>query len=153
MMSHQQHQMPQTHIGLTQRSWERIREGLRRCREDPDARQRCVAWCRKFPECTQLWIEILQEKHEDLVEQALSISDYEMLPVQTMAWWERIIQNHPFERFLPESDISNYCRNGPKNEERHAIRTIFSHCASGMCDCQCKFCDGIRSKRDLALAQ
>ena len=36
------HHFPNTHEGLTLRSWQWIREGIRRCREHPADRQRCL---------------------------------------------------------------------------------------------------------------
>jgi hypothetical protein len=92
----QQDILPNTHAELTQRSWRWIRKGLLRCRENPEDRQRCLKWCRKFPEYTHVWIEILQGKHDNMVELALETEDYFALPPDDSAWWEKILQNHPF---------------------------------------------------------
>ena len=92
----QQDTLPKTHAELTQRSWRWIRNGLLRCRENPEDRHRCLKWCRKFPEYTNVWREILQGKHDNMVDLALEIEDYFALPPDASAWWEKILQNHPF---------------------------------------------------------
>ncbi len=89
-------QFPTTHYGLTQRSWRRVREGLRRCIENPDDCQRCLEWCEKFPDYTVCWIEILQNMHQDFVECALNTENFFALPIKDREWWEPILQNHPF---------------------------------------------------------
>lgn len=88
--------LPQTHIGLTQRSWQRIRAGLARCQANSEDCQRCLAWCRKFPTYTQTWIEILQGQHAPLVTLVFRIENYVDLPPDARDWWDAIIQNHPF---------------------------------------------------------
>ncbi len=91
-----QEQLPNTHQGLTQRSWQRIREGLRRCQENPNDRQRCLEWCKKFPVYTIRWAEILQNQHQQAVEWALQTENFFTLPAEEREWWEPILQNHPF---------------------------------------------------------
>lgn len=88
--------LPLTHIGLTQRTWQWIHTGLERCRHNYTDRQTCLQWCQKFPEHTEVWIEILQDQHKDMTELAMITNNYADLPPDAMIWWERIIQNHPF---------------------------------------------------------
>lgn len=95
-MSIRQEQLPKTHQGLTQRSWQWIREGLKRCQENPDDRQRCLEWCQKFSDHTVRWVEILRNQHQDVVECALQTENFFALPVEEREWWEPILQNHPF---------------------------------------------------------
>ncbi len=88
--------LPLTHADLTQRSWHRIREGLTRCMENSEDREKCLEWCRRFPDHTGVWTEIIKGRHRDMAELALGTEDYSDLPHDAMTWWERIIQNHPF---------------------------------------------------------
>lgn len=88
--------LPQTHIELTRRTWGRIREGLMRCMKNPEDCQRCIGWCRTFPDHTHRWIEILQGGHKDMTTAVLETEDFFELNPDAMSWWEQIIQNHPF---------------------------------------------------------
>ncbi|RLC09090.1 MAG: hypothetical protein DRI57_22800 [Deltaproteobacteria bacterium] len=87
---------PRTHIGLTRRSWQRVREGLARTLENREDRERCLEWCLRFPDHTGVWAEIIKGRHREMAELAFRTEDYFDLPRDAMAWWERIIQNHPF---------------------------------------------------------
>lgn len=91
-----QKQFPTTHQELTQRSWQWIREGLKRCQENPAERQRCLEWCQRFPDFTERWVEILRDQHQDVIEGALRVEDFFALPAEYRDWWEPILQNHPF---------------------------------------------------------
>lgn len=69
---------------------------MARCAKNPEERQLCLEWCKKFPDYTTVWAEILEGKHKEMVQLALRTEDYFDLSPEAMAWWERIIQNHPF---------------------------------------------------------
>lgn len=88
--------LPQTHIGLTRRSWRRVRDGLSRISKSSEDRKRCLEWCLRFPDHTQIWTEILRGGHREMTAAALGTEDFFDLRPDVMAWWERIIQNHPF---------------------------------------------------------
>jgi hypothetical protein len=88
--------LPGTHAGLTRRSWEHIREGLKRCAESSEDRHRCLEWCRKFPDHTGIWTEIIEGRHKDMTDAVLGTENFFDLPSDDMVLWENIIQNHPF---------------------------------------------------------
>ncbi|MDM8522937.1 hypothetical protein QUF80_06145 [Desulfococcaceae bacterium HSG8] len=88
--------LPGTHVGLTRRSWQRIREGLTRCAESREDRQKCLEWCRRFPEYTGGWTEIIEGRHRDMTDMVFGKEDFFDLPPDAMVRWERLIQNHPF---------------------------------------------------------
>jgi anti-sigma factor ChrR (cupin superfamily) len=88
--------LPQTHIGLTRRTWGWIRKGLVQCMKSPEDCQRCIEWCRTFPDHTHRWIEILQGGHKDMTAAVLETEDFFELSPDAMSWWEQIVQNHPF---------------------------------------------------------
>ena len=94
--------LPHTHAGLTQRSWTWVRAGLRRCREHSDDRQRCLLWCRKFPQHTRVWQAVLVGEHSEMVDIALATEQYHELPHDVLVWWERILQNHPFSAIFAQ---------------------------------------------------
>ncbi len=96
------HHLPSTHEGLTLRSWQWIREGIRRCREHPADRQRCLDWCARFPACTARWSEILRQQHEEIVERSMSVENFFALPDDLRQWWEPVIQNHPFSALFAQ---------------------------------------------------
>lgn len=88
--------LPRTHIDITRRTWRNVRRGLSRCLQNSEDRRRCLEWCGKFPDFTDAWVEILDGRHERMVDMALATEDYFDLPPPALAWWERVIQNHPF---------------------------------------------------------
>lgn len=88
--------LPQTHIELTQRTWGWIRKGLACCMERPEDCRRCIEWCRTFPNHTRRWIEILQGDHKDMTAAVLETENFFDLSPDAAAWWEQIVQNHPF---------------------------------------------------------
>ena len=88
--------LPQTHIGLTRRTWNLIRKGLLRCIKSREDCRLCMEWCRTFPDHTHRWTEILQGSHKDMTEAALKTEDFFELGPDARGWWEGIIQNHPF---------------------------------------------------------
>ena len=97
------HHLPNTHEGLTQRSWQWIRAGLRRCRENPADRQCCLDWCARFPACTARWVDILQNPRHEMLECSLHVENFFALPADVRDWWESALQNHPFAAlFAPE---------------------------------------------------
>jgi len=73
---------------------------LIRCRANAEDLSTCLEKCRRSPDRFYAWLRILEGRHEDMVEVALRTEDYFDLPPTAMAWWENVLQNHPFAVFL-----------------------------------------------------
>lgn len=88
---------PKGHKGLTQRCWQNIRRGLQRCLKNKKDLQACIKSCQKKDRIGgEVWVRILTGKEPDRVKEVFTIDDFFGLPKEEMAWWENVVQNHPF---------------------------------------------------------
>jgi hypothetical protein len=88
------------HIGLTQRCWENIRQGLLRCQQDTKVLDRCIERCtysyQKGNVTQKVWIRILDGSLPGKINEVLLTENFFDLSEDDMQFWENHVQNHPF---------------------------------------------------------
>jgi len=88
------------HFASTQKCWENIREGMKRCRNNQNDLAKCIEYCRTGIEAGfvtfEIWLELLEGKHPDRIQAVFDTDNFFDLPKEQMTFWERHVQNHPF---------------------------------------------------------
>lgn len=100
-MTNQEIKYPLTgHFASTQKCWENIRKGIKRCRNNQKNLDKCLNKCiegiKKGFVTYEIWQELLEGKHPDRIKAVLSTENFFDLPKEQMVFWERHVQNHPF---------------------------------------------------------
>jgi len=112
------------HIGATQRCWENIRRGLKRCEDSQSDRAKCIEYCRigiKEGFVTfEIWQELLEGKHPDRIRAVFDTDNFFDLSKEQLDFWERHIQNHPFAVLFADEYLERIAEAKARVNERCA---------------------------------
>ena len=92
---------PNGHIGLTQRCWDNIREGVVRCLKNTSDLEKCLEKCAKTG--NETWENILNGRLPQRLAEIQTTPYFFDLKDDQMTFWENHVQTHPFAAiFAPE---------------------------------------------------